>query len=176
LRATKITADRLGAEGHNRVNVASHPKDKEKEKDKDRDSEPTTEFGAKRAGSGNSTLVPRRCTLDGFMAELEGNDGLDVRQAEPLLAIVVRTYNSLYRIIPLQRGDCRVLVQGGQFFPQPTEAHFAGSTFGGSFLKMAWIGTGLHMEINANGQRIITSPVRRIGIEREEPASASGLH
>ena len=154
--------------------MASHPKDKEN--DKDHDSEPSTELDAKRVGAGSSTVVPRRCTLDGFMAEIEGNDGLDVRQAEPLLAILVRTYNSLYRIIPLQRGDCRVLVEGGQFFPEPTEAHFAGSTFGGSFLKMAWIGTGLHMEINANGQRIITSPVKRIGIEREAPPPASGLH
>jgi hypothetical protein len=110
------------------------------------------------------------------MAEIEDNEGLDVRQAEPLLTILVRTYNSLYRIIPLQRGDCRVLIQGGQFFPQPTEAHFAGSTFGGSFLKMAWIGMGLHMEINSGGQRIITSPVRRIAVEGEPPTTVSGVH
>ncbi|MGB7220354.1 MAG: hypothetical protein WBD07_16270 [Vicinamibacterales bacterium] len=146
------------------------------DKDKKHEADRHTGSGARRVGTGSSTLVPRRCTLDGFMAEVEGNDGLDVRQAEPLLTILVRTYNSLYRIIPLQRGDCRVLVQGGQFFPQPTEAHFAGSTFGGSFLKMAWIGTGLHMEINAGGQRIITSPVKGIGIERETPPSLSGLH
>lgn len=153
--------------------AAGPPKDdKHSKQEPDRQ----TESGAKSAGTGSSTLVPRRCTLDGFMAEVEGNDGLDVRQAEPLLTILVRTYNSLYRIIPLQRGDCRVLVQGGQFFPQPTEAHFAGSTFGGSFLKMAWIGTGLHMEINAGGQRIITSPVKGIGIERDIPPSLSGLH
>jgi hypothetical protein len=145
-------------------------------KDKDNDSEPTTEFGATRSGTAKNTLVPRRATLDGFMAEIADNDGIDVREQEPLATILVRTHNSLYRIIPLQRGDCRVLIEGGQFFPQPTEAHFAGSTFGGSFLKMAWIGTGLHMEINAGGQRIITSPVCRIGIQREGPASASGLH
>lgn len=139
---------------------------------KKKDVDAPTVHGASRGG----TMVPRRATLDGFMAEIEGNEGLDVRQAEPLLTILVRTYNSLYRIIPLQRGDCRVLIQGGQFFPQPTEAHFAGSTFGGSFLKMAWIGMGLHMEINSGGQRIITSPVKRIAVEGERPSNASGIH
>ena len=140
---------------------------------KKKDGDAPTVHGAKR---GSSTLVPRRATLDGFMTEIEGNEGLDVRQAEPLLTILVRTYNSLYRIIPLQRGDCKVLIQGGQFFPQPTEAHFAGSTFGGSFLKMAWIGMGLHMEINSGGQRIITSPVKRIAVEGERPQTASAIH
>src|SRR5437762_12902143 len=99
--------------------VASRPP-----KDKTNDSERISEFRVKRAGSAKSTLVPRRATLDGFMAEIADKDGIDVREQEPLAPILVRTHNSLYRIIPLQRGDCRVLIEGGQFFPQPTEAHF----------------------------------------------------
>src|SRR5262245_48873560 len=100
------------------------------------------------------------------MVEIAGNDGLDVRHAEPHAPILVRTHNSTYRIIPLRRGDCRVLIEGGLFFPVPTEAHLAGSTFGGSSIKMAWIEHGLHMEINSGGQRIITSPVCGITLER----------
>ena len=125
------------------------------------------------APSSARTVVPRRCTLDGFAEEISQNDGLDIRGAEPLVTVLVRTENSLYRIIPLQAGDTRVLVQGGQFFPEPTEARFAGSSFGGSFLKMHWIGVGLRMEIYAAGQRIVTSEVRRIEIQRDLSATAA---
>ena len=104
---------------------------------------------------------------DGFAEEISQNDGLDLHTTEPLVTLLIRTENSLYRIIPLQAGDTRVLVQGGQFFPEPTEASFAGSSFGGSFLKMHWIGVGLRMEIYAAGQRIVTSQVRRIEVLRE---------
>ena len=57
-------------------------------------------------------------------------------------------------------------MQGGQFFPDPTPGRIDGSGFGGSFLKVVWIGIGLRMEIFADGQRIITSPVRDISVER----------
>ena len=119
------------------------------------------------------TLVPKRCTLDGFADEISRNDGIDIHTAEPLVTLLVRTENSLYRIIPLQAGDTRVLVQGGQFFPEPTEGRFAGSSFGGSFLKMHWLGVGLRMEIYSGGQRIVTSEVRRIEVLRDTSATAA---
>ena len=119
------------------------------------------------------TVVPKWCTLDGFAEEISQNDGLDIHTTEPLVTLLVRTENSVYRIIPLQAGDTRVLVQGGQFFPEPTEARFAGSSFGGSFLKMHWIGVGLRMEIYAAGQRIVTSQVRRIDVLRDTPVTTA---
>ena len=39
---------------------------------------------------------------------------------------------------------------------------FTGSGFGGSFLKLGWIGLGLRMEVLWDGERIITSGVREI--------------
>jgi len=102
------------------------------------------------AGFGHtvSDLVPRRCTLDGFGEEVAFTQGINVREAEPLVPILVTTQNSLYRIIPLVWGGTDVLVQGGQFFPELTEARLAGSTFGGSFLKMYRITIGMHLEID----------------------------
>lgn len=100
------------------------------------------------------------------------SDGIDVREVEPLTAILVRTENSVYRFIPLRPGDSSVLVEGGQFFPEPTEARLAGSTFGGSFLKLAWIGVGMHLEIHGAGDPVTTSRVLRITTERS-PSSAS---
>ena len=123
------------------------------------------------AGFGHtvSDLVPRRCTLDGFAEEVAFTEGINVREAEPLVPILVTTQNSRYRIIPLRWGDSDVLVQGGLFFPEPTEARLAGSTFGGSFLKMHWINIGMHMEIvTGNGEGpIITTRVVDIRIERD---------
>src|SRR3979411_3267691 len=93
--------------------------------------EPRTDGGG---GPHCSALVPRRCTLDGFAEEVAVTEGINLREAEPLVPILVTTQHSLYRIIPLRWGDSAMLVQGGQFFPEPTEARLAGSTFGGSFL------------------------------------------
>lgn len=121
------------------------------------------------AGDHRSTvLVPRASTLDGFAAEVSAADGINVNDLEPLTTLVVRTCNSLYRIIVSQRTS--ILVQGGQFFPEMTPAHLSGSGFGGSLLKIAWIGIGLRMEICVGGQRIVTSPVRTIATEGHQSA------
>ena len=120
-------------------------------------------------GHAVNDLVPRRTTLDGFAQEVAVTAGLNVREAEPLVPILVTTQNSLYRIIPLRWGQADVLVQGGPFFPEPTEAHLVGATFGGCFLKMHWIRVGMHMEINpgTGGGPIITTRVTDLRIERD---------
>jgi hypothetical protein len=100
--------------------------------------------------------------------------GINICEAEPLVPILVTTLNSLYRIIPLRWGGSRVLVQGGRFFPEPTEATLAGSTFGGSLLKRYWIAAGMHMEINTENREgpIVTSRVTGIATERDRTAMA----
>ncbi len=115
------------------------------------------------------TLIPRCCTLDGFVSETSWSEGVDVRAVEPLDVILVRTCNSVYRLIPLRHGATDVLVQGGQFFQEPTTAQIAGSSFGGSFLKMAWVLAGLHLEIHAGGEHIVTTRVREILIQPASP-------
>ena len=114
------------------------------------------------------TLVPRAATLDGFVDDVGDARGIHLRDVEPLTTIVVQTHNSRYRIV--MTGGTSAVVQGGKFFTDPTPARIDGSGFGGSVLKTAWIGVGLKMEIFANDQRIITSPVRDIAIDRGVPA------
>jgi hypothetical protein len=121
---------------------------------------------------GGGTLVPSQCTLSGFVEDVGNTDGLRMCDIEPLATLLVRTENSVYRIIPLEAGSSRILIHGGRFFPEPTEVHFAGSGFGGSFLKLGWVGLGLRMEIVWDGQRIVTSRLRAIQVER--PASVTG--
>ena len=115
---------------------------------------------------GTSSVVPKQCTLEGFVDAVSDRDGIGLREVEPLGTLLARTENSVYRIIPLEGGSSRILIQGGRFFPEPTEVRFAGSGFGGSFLKLGWIGLGLRMEIVWDGQRIITSRIRTVQVQR----------
>jgi len=125
-------------------------------------------------GRAVSTRVPRRTTLDGFAQEVADTEGLNLREAEPLVPILVTTKNSRYRMIPLRRGDTTVLVQGGRFFPEPTEARLVGATFGGSFLYLHWIRAGMCMEIDpgTGDGAIITTRVIDVEIERDSTADA----
>lgn len=119
-----------------------------------------------------SGWVPRRATLDGFVTELSKleSGGVLVTTLAPLTLLTVTTYNSTYRFVVRDRST--VLVKGGRFFPEFTEARLAGSGFGGSMLKLDWIGVGLRMEIWSDGRPIITSPVRLIATEPDTAGSA----
>jgi hypothetical protein len=106
-----------------------------------------------------------RGTLDGFVKGVSHASGVHLAALDPITTLLVRTENSLYRIIVRTPHEQEVLVQGGAFFSEPTTASLNGSSFGGSCLKMAWVGVGLHMEFHADEQRIVTSRVRSIVIE-----------
>ena len=110
------------------------------------------------------SMVARVATLDGFVDAAGMCPGISLFDLDPLTVLQVETCNSVYRIVVSQRAA--VFVQGGQFFPVLTRAHLAGATFGGSMLKVAWIGVGMRMEIFGDDGPIVTSPVRRISIER----------
>ena len=115
----------------------------------------------------SDVVVPRRCTLDGFAEEVAQTPGVDLTALDPITILLVRTENSLYRITVREPHRRAVLVQGGSFFPETTSACLSGSSFGGSCLKMAWVGIGLHMEFHYDGNWIITSRVRSIAMETD---------
>lgn len=96
--------------------------------------------------------------------DLMGHEGVHVHRLPPLTTLLVRTTNSLYRIVVTE--GCSIYVQGGEFFPDPTSAQLDGASLGGGFLRVGWIGVGLLMEIRATGRRIVTSPVLAITTER----------
>lgn len=110
-------------------------------------------------------------TLDGFAAEVSSREGLGLRDLDPITTLAVRTMNSLYRLIVLQP-PTRVLLQGGAFFPDPTEVSLSGSSLGGSCLKTGWIGPGFRMDIYGPTGRIVTSPVRTLLSRAGEPPRA----
>ena len=116
----------------------------------------------------NSTIATRRCTLDGFVSAVKGAEGVGMGDLDALTTVLVKTLNTLYRIIVLEPPHSTILIQGGTFFPEPTEARLAGASLGGSMLKLSWFGCGLRMEVCAEGQRIVTSPVQSIEVRRDE--------
>ena len=123
-----------------------------------------------RTGVNDSSTILSVATLDGFATQAADARGLDLRDVEPLSTITIRTRNSVYRIMVTHATS--VVIQGGHFFPDPVCARVNGSGFGGSLLKVGWIGIGLRVEIFAGDQRIVTSPVRDISIEPRGLATA----
>ena len=119
---------------------------------------------------GGPAWVPHVATLDGFARETAAGRGLDLRDVDALTTITIHTRNSHYRVIVTH--GTSVVVQGGRFFPDPVGARIEGSGYGGSLLKVGWIGVGMRMEIFAGDQRIITSPVRGISIEPRDLTTA----
>jgi predicted alpha/beta-fold hydrolase len=101
--------------------------------------------------------------LDTWSAE-KWTNGLQIDELDQLETLSVETMNHTYEITIINPATAEVMVRGGDFFPERTLAQFSGASFGGSFLKRYGIYAGLKMEFRAGGKRIITSPVRRIGL------------
>lgn len=117
-------------------------------------------------------MIPvRATTLESFRALVMDVEGVHLHHLPPLTTLLVRTMNSLYRVVITQGSD--VYIQGGAFFPDPTSAYIDGASIGRSCLKVGWIGIGLLVEIRSGGRRIITSPVRTITTEQ---APSSVVH
>ena len=101
----------------------------------------------------NSTAAPGGTTT-----------GIDARLLPPGIEFVIDTDNSRYRFVMRDGNGVNALVQGGRFFLEETEVRIAGSTSGGSVLKIAWIELGRCLELSVFGTRIVTSPVRSISV------------
>jgi hypothetical protein len=107
--------------------------------------------------------IPSGAVLDNW-SEDPWTNGVQVDRMEDMEKLAVRTRNSLYEITIIEGRSGEILVRGGQFFQELTPARLAGATLGGCFCKMRGIYVGFRMEINANGERTVTTPVESIGI------------
>ena len=110
--------------------------------------------------SSQEILVPRHCTLSGFTEVTAQQAGLHVGTLRPLTRLAVTTRNTEYEITVVEPRDWKVMVRGGRFFPTEKLAFLCGSGYGGTLLKVAWIGVGLCCELSTEGQRVVTSPVQ----------------
>ena len=112
-----------------------------------------------------SDLVPRHRTLDGVIEAVAQIPGIGLTDLEAFTTLVVRSANSVYQITILRPHTREALVQGDAFFPTRTRACLNVLSFGGSCLKLGWVGLGPHLEFHASDQWVITSHVRSIAVE-----------
>jgi hypothetical protein len=92
------------------------------------------------------------------------DNGVQLETLGDLTEIRVQTRNSVYEITVIDGASREILVRGGQFFPERTPARLAGSSMGGSFLKIGGIYVGFHMEIVDDSRTIITSSVQSVAV------------
>jgi len=91
--------------------------------------------------------------------------GVKLDDLKPGTKIEAQTLNTLYKIEVLENG--KFMVDGGSYFAAPTEVNIGGSTWGGSIIKIKWIGIYMHIEIShptVGTKIVITSPVQAIKI------------
>jgi hypothetical protein len=99
--------------------------------------------------------------LDAWLSH-DWTTGLQTEDLPEQEFLTVETENSRYELTILCGRTGDVLVRGGQFFPYTTAARLAGSSLGGSLLKLRGIHIGFRMELHAHDRSIITSRVRSI--------------
>lgn len=86
--------------------------------------------------------------------EIEGGVHLD--SLPPGATIEVETQNRRYTIV--NRGDGQAMISGHpEFCPHPVLVMIGGCTWGGSMLKMRYIGRGMHLEFSHPFYQTITT-------------------
>ena len=96
-------------------------------------------------------------------SEIEGGVYLDNLVPGDMLTIEMRDWTCRLEY----RGDYRAIIRGHLLYcPEPVEVSIAGSTWGGSLLKLHFIGRGMHLEfLHPVYQRILTSRIIEIRAE-----------
>lgn len=99
-------------------------------------------------------------TILALIKQQEQLGGVDVSKLKPDTRIKLRTQNTEYNITVIEKD--KIVIQGGRFFPTPMEGRLNGSTWGGSMIKLNWIGFDMRMELVFKEGRIQTSPVKNV--------------
>jgi len=93
-------------------------------------------------------------------SEIEG--GVFLKDLPVGAVLHVRTRNTSYTVE--KRADGLYISGHAEYCPEPVSCHIHGSTFGGSMLKVGFIGRGMHMEFTAEGHPgiITTSAIQDV--------------
>lgn len=91
-------------------------------------------------------------------------EGVQLETIEDMETLTVQTENSTYEITVISGRTGDILIRGGRFFPEFTPARLAGSSLGGSFLKLRGIYVGFSLEVHFEKRLIITSRVHSITV------------
>jgi hypothetical protein len=87
---------------------------------------------------------------------------IHIDSCRPFERIAVRTRMSDYEVVVLPGSSGDVLIRGGRFFRTFHYAGLAGSTFGGSAIRLRTIEVGCRLELQVNGLPIVTSTIEAV--------------
>ena len=87
----------------------------------------------------------------------------------PFERIVVRTRMSDYEVVVLNGASGEVLVRGGRYFSEFWLARLAGSTRGGTAIRVRTIEVGCRLELHVDGNTIVTSTIQAVSRAKAEP-------
>ena len=108
-----------------------------------------------------------RCSASALLETWSSHDwseGVQLETIGDMETLTVRTENSTYEITVISGRTGDILIRGGRFFPEFTPARLAGSSLGGSFLKLRGVYVGFSLEVHFDKRLIITSRVRKIAV------------
>lgn len=108
---------------------------------------------------------------------VEGNqqsniDELALESLQPFDTILLRTYNSDYRILLLDPKSGRALIEGGDYLVEPNEALLRGSAIPGSEFKAGSICVGSRLEIWVDERVVLTSTIRSVHVKHNGDAES----
>lgn len=81
--------------------------------------------------------------------------------------VIVQTHNSVYRMLLLDPKTGRVLVDGGGYLVEPSEALLKGSASVGSEFKVGAISVGCRLEMWVDERVFLTSPIESVQVKHE---------
>ncbi|MEP6962273.1 MAG: hypothetical protein ABI995_09345 [Acidobacteriota bacterium] len=101
-----------------------------------------------------------------IQSEIEG--GVDLRALPRMSTLEVATRNHRYVLVMEHDSDAWIAGHP-EFCPEPVLVHISGSNWGGSMIKMNYLGRGMHMEFRHPGYpgSIVTSPIVDIRVLSE---------
>ena len=94
-------------------------------------------------------------------SEIEG--GVFLNELPPSTVLEIQTMHHCYKAVLL--GGSEALLSGHpEFCPEPVQVAISGSTWGGSMLKLQFVGRGMHLEFRhpQYPMPIVTSPIQEI--------------
>ena len=93
-------------------------------------------------------------------SEIDG--GIHISKILSPMSLKVTTQNREYRL-HVQPGYVTMIEGHPKYCPKPTRVHINGSTWGGSMLKIGYIGRGMHLEfVHPEYGTVHTSAIREI--------------
>jgi hypothetical protein len=104
-----------------------------------------------------------------IQSEIEG--GVFLHDLPPSTVLEIQTMHHCYRAVLLGGSDA--MISGHpEFCPEPVLVAIAGSTWGGSMLKLQFVGRGMHLEFHhpEYPTPIITSAIQDIRDYQQPPA------